>query len=82
MTIWRPRQRFSNTGSGVDGRTVSGQRGDAAWRAEAGVWRERLVAHLKVRGRPWVADGRLGLRPESQLHSPNWQKPIPAPHGE
>jgi arylsulfatase A-like enzyme len=54
---------------------------DAASTAEISVWRERLVSHLAVRGRPWVVNGRLGLRPESQLHSPNWPKPATAPTG-
>jgi len=53
--------------------------GDAAARAEMGVWRERLTAHLAPRGRPWVVNGKLGLRPQSQLHSPNYPKPATAP---
>ena len=42
--------------------------------AEVAVWRERLIAHLAVRGEPWVVNGRLGVRPRSQLYSPNYPK--------
>jgi arylsulfatase A-like enzyme len=48
--------------------------GDPARAAEIGVWRARLTDHLAVRGAPWVVNGRLGLRPKSQLHSPNYPK--------
>lgn len=48
--------------------------GDAARAAEVGDWRSRLTAHLAVRGEPWVIKGRLGLRPSSQLYSPNYPK--------
>jgi len=41
---------------------------------EVAVWRERLVAHLAPRGEPWVVNGRLGVRPKSQLYSPNYPK--------
>ncbi len=35
-------------------------------------WRERLVEHLAERGEKWVKNGRLALRPERQLYSPNY----------
>lgn len=34
-------------------------------------WREKLVAHLKERGRAWVKEGQLCLRRKSILYSPN-----------
>ncbi len=43
--------------------------------SEIGVWRERLVRHLAVRGREWVLDGKLVARPDRQLYSPNHPKP-------
>jgi len=46
--------------------------GDPARTAEIRDWRSRLTAHLAVRGEPWVVNGRLGLRPSSQLYSPNY----------
>jgi arylsulfatase A-like enzyme len=48
--------------------------GDAARAAELRTWRSRLTEHLAVRGAPWVVNGRLGLRPASQLYSPNYPK--------
>lgn len=35
-------------------------------------WRGRLVAHLTPRGEDWVKGGKLALRPESVLKSPNY----------
>jgi arylsulfatase A-like enzyme len=37
-------------------------------------WRERLVNHLSVRGDQFVKNGRLALRPESYLYSPNYPR--------
>jgi len=48
--------------------------GDPARAEEIGVWRSRLTAHLAIRGAPWVVNGRLGLRPSSQLYSPNYPR--------
>ena len=48
--------------------------GDAGRAAEIAVWRSRLVSHLAVRGAPWVVNGKLGLRPSSQLYSPNYPR--------
>jgi choline-sulfatase len=48
--------------------------GDPSRAAEVGTWRSRLTSHLAVRGEPWVVNGRLGLRPTSQLHSPNYPR--------
>jgi arylsulfatase len=39
---------------------------------EVRLWRSRLTAHLAIRGDAWVAQGRLALRPNSQLYSPNY----------
>ncbi len=41
---------------------------------ETDVWRARMIAHLAVRGKPWVVDGRLALRPQSQLYSVNFPR--------
>jgi arylsulfatase len=48
--------------------------GDPAGAAEVRTWRSRLTGHLAIRGEPWVVNGRLGLRPSSQLYSPNYPK--------
>jgi arylsulfatase A-like enzyme len=39
---------------------------------EMATWRARMVNHLASRGEEWVANGRLMLRPASQLYSPNY----------
>jgi arylsulfatase len=47
----------------------------AAETAHAGLlrtWRERLLKHLSERGAPFVVNGRVALRPESTLLSPNY----------
>lgn len=36
------------------------------------LWRQRLVAHLAERGERFVRAGKLALRPESYLYSPNY----------
>ncbi|MGH9627077.1 MAG: sulfatase-like hydrolase/transferase, partial [Bryobacteraceae bacterium] len=38
--------------------------------AEVGRWRSRLIEHLSERGKPFVVNGKLGLRPERQQYSP------------
>jgi arylsulfatase A-like enzyme len=48
--------------------------GDGARSPEVRTWRSRLTNQLAVRGAPWVVNGRLGLRPSSQLYSPNYPK--------
>jgi arylsulfatase A-like enzyme len=35
-------------------------------------WRDRMIEHLAERGEPFVVNGKLGVRPESYLYSPNW----------
>lgn len=50
-------------------RDLSGDRGYVRRMAE---WRDRLIEHLAERGEPFVVKGKLGLRPESYLYSPNW----------
>jgi choline-sulfatase len=37
-------------------------------------WRARMVEHLAERGAPYVVNGDLALRPDSQLYSPNFPK--------
>jgi arylsulfatase A-like enzyme len=39
-------------------------------------WRGRMIAHLEERGDPFVVNGRLGLRPESQVKSPNYPQAV------
>jgi choline-sulfatase len=48
--------------------------GDAAFAAELGKWRGRLIEHLAPRGEPWVVNGRLGVRHARQLYSPNYPR--------
>ncbi|MCP4712503.1 MAG: hypothetical protein GY869_28090 [Planctomycetes bacterium] len=36
------------------------------------LWRERMVAHLAERGSEWVLEGKLQIRKESLLYSPNY----------
>jgi len=38
-------------------------------------WRGRMIEHLAPRGETWVRNGRLLLRPASQLYSPNYPRP-------
>jgi len=37
-----------------------------------GLWRQRMIRHLSNRGASFVVDGKLGLRPEGLLYSPNY----------
>ena len=46
--------------------------GDTAYTAELRKWRSRLVEHLAERGEAFVRNGKLVLRPESMLYSPNY----------
>jgi arylsulfatase A-like enzyme len=46
--------------------------GDARFGSELGQWRNRLIAHLAPRGEPWVVNGKLGIRHDRQLYSPNY----------
>jgi len=48
--------------------------GDPASAGRLREWRGRLVAHLEPRGEAWVKGGKLQLRPESTLYSPNYPK--------
>jgi arylsulfatase len=52
--------------------------GETQHAAELGRWRGRLVTHLSERGEPFVVRGDLGLRPNSQLYSPNYPSPVSA----
>ncbi len=47
---------------------------DAGHDSELRRWRGRLLTHLEERGAPYVVNGRIGLRPEGQLYSPNYPK--------
>jgi arylsulfatase A-like enzyme len=42
---------------------------------ETAIWRDRMIAHFAVRGEQWVTNGRLAVRPKSQLYSPNYPRP-------
>ncbi|MBM3333070.1 arylsulfatase [Candidatus Sumerlaeota bacterium] len=46
--------------------------GDASHQGQLREWRERLVAHLAPRGERFVRNGKLMLRRESNLYSPNF----------
>ncbi|MFL6451867.1 MAG: hypothetical protein ACJ746_29990 [Bryobacteraceae bacterium] len=48
--------------------------GNTTYTAELQQWRARLTQHLEERGAPFVVGGRLGLRPEPQLYSPNYPR--------
>jgi len=48
--------------------------GDAAFAAELRRWRGRMIAHLTPRGEAWVSNGRLALRTQGQLYSPNYPR--------
>jgi len=45
---------------------------DAAFESTLRLWRGRLVEHLAERGEHFVKNGRLALRQESYLYSPNY----------
>ena len=46
--------------------------GDPAFATEIKTWRSRLIEHLTERGEPFVKNGDLALRPESNIYSPNY----------
>ena len=46
--------------------------GDTAFGAEVRRWRQRMIDHFAERGAPFLVSGRLGLRPESMMTSPNF----------
>ncbi len=48
--------------------------GDTEHAATLRAWRGRMVEHLAPRGERFVRGGRLALRPESYLYSPNYPK--------
>ncbi len=56
--------------------TDRGETTDLAAHAKHGeqlrLWRNRMIEHLEPRGDAWVKNGRLALRPERMLHSPNY----------
>jgi arylsulfatase A-like enzyme len=45
--------------------------GDMTYAAELRIWRSRMTEHLAARGQQFVSGGKLALRPESMLLSPN-----------
>jgi hypothetical protein len=45
---------------------------DSAFETELRRWRSRLIDHLAIRGEPFVKDGKLALRPDRFLYSPNY----------
>jgi arylsulfatase len=48
--------------------------GDPHQEANLRSWRQRLVAHFAERGEPFLKSGRLGLRPEGMMTSPQFPK--------
>jgi arylsulfatase A-like enzyme len=48
--------------------------GDPDSAAELRRWRQRMVAHLSIRGEPFVRGGNLAARPEKFLYSPHYPK--------
>ncbi len=46
--------------------------GDPAATADLQRWRNRMIAHLEVRGEKWVKNGRLQTRQEAIAKSPNF----------
>ena len=46
--------------------------GEPAREGELRRWRQRLVEHFAERGEPFLKNGKLGLRPESQMTSPHF----------
>jgi len=54
--------------------------GDRGYARRVREWRDRMIEHLAERGEPFVVNGKLGVRPESYLYSPNW--PGCACHGK
>jgi choline-sulfatase len=47
---------------------------DPAHSATLREWRSRLVAHLQERGKPFVVNGDLGIRPNRMLYGPNYPR--------
>ena len=47
---------------------------DAAYSAQAKVWRKHMLKHLKERGAPYVVDGELSTFDKTILISPNYPK--------
>jgi len=45
---------------------------ETAYSTELAQWRELLITHLSIRGERFVKNGKLALRPESYLYSPNY----------
>ena len=64
-------QLFDLTRDPGETRDLAGDRRHARALRE---WRARLVEQLEPRGEVWVKGGKLALRPESALHSPNYPK--------
>ena len=50
--------------------------GDPHREAELRLWRQRLVAHFAERGEPFLKGGKLGLRPEGMMLSPQLSEDI------
>jgi arylsulfatase len=48
--------------------------GEASRRRALDSWRERLAAHLAVRGEAWVKDGGIRTRPRGIIYGPNYPK--------
>lgn len=63
-------QLFDADGSGE----LKNLAGDANATKTLQLWRGRLVTHLSARGDAWVRQGKLALRPQSILKSPNYPR--------
>jgi len=48
--------------------------GDTTHTATLQQWRNKMLNHFAERGAPWIVSGRLGLRPQSMMTSPNFPK--------
>lgn len=48
--------------------------GDTAFESGLRQWRSRMIEQMNVRGDAWVKGGKLALRPESILYSPNYRR--------
>ena len=46
------------------------------------LWKSRMAEHLSERGEEWVKDGKLQIRKETQLYSPNYPGAYKGMHSE
>jgi len=48
--------------------------GEPQYEPKLRLWRQRLIDHFSERGEPFLKNGKLGLRPEGLMLSPNFPK--------